>query len=93
MLSTIVNIVANKLLLVPMIAGLLYSAKCAYDNDLIKKGEEKERRATIERVKEKRAEKKEIADELKEDDEKRLDKIKKKDGMDIIKHAQDIGTI
>lgn len=41
----------------------------------------------------KRAEKKEIADELKEDDEKRLDKIKKKDGMDIIKHAQDIGTI
>lgn len=57
MLSTIVNIVANKLLLVPMIAGLLYSAKCAYDNDLIKKGEEKERRATIERVKEEGGEK------------------------------------
>ena len=92
MIQMIISTVANKLILVPMIAGLLYTAKCAYDNELVKRGEEKERRAIIERVKKKRAERKEIADEMKEEDDERIEEVKKKKGIDIIKHAQDVGT-
>ena len=92
MIQMIISTVANKLILVPMIAGLLYSAKCAYDNDLIKRGEEKERRAIVERIEKKRAERKEIADETEEEDAERIEEVKKKKGMEIIKHAQDVGT-
>ena len=92
MIQMIISTVANKLILVPMIAGLLYTAKCAYDNDLIKRGVEKERRAIIERIKEKRAERKETADEMKEEDDERIEEVKKKNGMEIIKRAQDVGT-
>ena len=92
MIQMIISTVANKLISVPMIAGLLYTAKCAYDNDLIKRGVEKERRAIIERIKEKRAERKETADEMKEEDDERIEEVKKKNGMEIIKRAQDVGT-
>ena len=92
MIQMIISTVANKLILVPMIAGLLYSAKCAYDNDLIKRGEEKERRAIVERIEKKRAERKEIDDEMEEEDAERIEEVKKKKGMDTIKHAQDVGT-